>query len=486
MREHASRHTVATRSHSLAGTLAVAIALGACGTAIERNGIADPALAEQATLKSLPGVRFWGDEVPADPIAEIRRRTPNIPPIAQAARRAGGRPIIETLALSGGGSDGAFGAGVMAGWTERGDRPEFEIVTGVSAGAIIAPFAFLGSKYDGDLQRIWTEYKANDVVTAQLLPGLFGGPALTDTGPLARLVAKYVDHAMLKEIATEYRRGRILMVLTTNLDAQRPVVWNMGEIALIGSDEALDLFRKVILASSAIPGAFPPVNIPVEVNGKTFEEMHVDGGTTRELFVLPVQAPFKAFDALYPQPPIRRVYIVKNGRLTPETEVVKGTTLSIASRAIATLIKSQNWSELYRIYRITKDGGADFNLMAVPKSFTQTTTEFYDPKYQKALYAEGVASGRAAAWLKAPPGQTPITPITSRRGGKLAREQATSTEPPSEKSTAPVVDDSFKPTPPVDRPSSPVSSLQPDTQPSPSAWAPATLASTPASTASVR
>ncbi|MEQ1652196.1 MAG: patatin-like phospholipase family protein [Hyphomicrobium sp.] len=397
----------------LAAALA-AVCLSGCATPAARNGIISAALAEQATIPGLESVRFWADEVPKDPIAEIRRRTQNMPAPGQDARRIAGRPLIETLALSGGGADGAFGAGVLAGWTARGDRPEFEVVTGVSAGAIIAPFAFLGPKHDPDLQVIWTQYKQSEVITTQFLPGLLGGSALTDTTPLAGLIAKYIDRPMLDEIASEYRRGRILMVLTTNLDAQRPVVWNMGEISLDPSPESVDLFRKVILASAAIPAAFPPVKIDVVANGKRYDELHVDGGTTRELFVVPVQAPFKAFDALYPAPPMRRIYIIKNGKVVPEQEIVPESTLKIAARSIATLIKSQNWSELYRIYRLANDGGADFNFMAVPQTFEYKTKEIYDPKYQSALYEQGIAAGRSGAWLKAPPGQTPITPLASR------------------------------------------------------------------------
>ncbi len=149
-------------------------------------------------------------------------------------------------------------------------------------------------------------------------------------------------------------------MLTTNLDAQRPVVWNMGEIALNRSPEATELFRKVILASAAIPAAFPPVKIEVEADGKIYDELHVDGGTTREVFVSPVEAPLAAFNSLYPTPPIRRYFIIKNGKATPEQEVVKPTTLQIAARSISTLIKSQNQGELYQIYRVA--------LMAAPIS----------------------------------------------------------------------------------------------------------------------
>ncbi len=395
------------RATTLAALLATC--LTGCASTIERNGISNMALAEKAHVPGLAGVRFWADEVSADPISEIRRRTPHMPAVGRDTQKVKGRPIVETLALSGGGSDGAFGAGVLAGWTDRGDRPEFEVVTGVSAGAIIAPFAYLGPKYDPALKVIWTEYQQSQVVTAQFLPGLFGGSALTDTTPLAGLIAKYVDREMLDAIAAQYNRGRILMVLTTNLDAQRPVVWNMGEIARDPSPEALALFRKVILASAAIPGAFPPVNIDVVADGKNYEEMHVDGGTTRELFVAPVQAPLKAFDVLYPAPPIRKMYIIKNGKVVPEQDVVQQTTFKIAARSIATLIKSQNWSELYRIYRMAIDAGADFNFTSVPNDFNFKTDLIYDQKYQMALYERGIAMGKAGTWQKAPPGQTPIS-----------------------------------------------------------------------------
>lgn len=388
--------------------LASALVLTGCATIMTRNGISSASLAETAEIPGMPGVRFWGDEVPTDPLAEIRRRTAHMPKLARNARVVEGHKIVDTLALSGGGSDGAFGAGVLAGWSKRGDRPEFEVVTGVSAGAIIAPFAYLGSSEDEKLHTIWTQYKQDQVVTPEILSGLFGGPSLVSTAPLQDLIAHYVDRKFLDRIAAQYRRGRILLVLTTNLDAQRPVVWNMGEIALNRSPEATELFRKVILASAAIPAAFPPVKIEVEAGGKMYDELHVDGGTTREVFISPVDAPIKAFDVLYDKPPIRRYFIIKNGKATPDQEVVKPTTLQIAGRSISTLIKSQNMGEVYHIYRVALDGGADFNFLAVPPSFDYTTKEIYDPKYQAALYAEGVQVGRRGIWLKHPPGSAPI------------------------------------------------------------------------------
>lgn len=384
--------------------VALAFGLGACAAITPRVGIADGATANLAQFAGQPGIRFWGDEVPTDIKAEVQRRLPNMPRLAQGASKQKGRPKVEILALSGGGGDGAFGAGLLKGWSSRGDRPEFEVVTGVSAGAIIAPFAFLGSEYDYALEEIWTQYRTSQIVTAQILPGLLGGSALADSQPMSDLISKYVDKKLLRRVAEEYMRGRILLVGTTNLDAQRPVVWNMGEIARSGHPYALELFRKVILASAAIPGAFPPVEIPVQVGAEHFTELHVDGGTTREIFVSPVQAPFRAFDALYPVPPSRQLFLVTNMKVTPEQDIVQAQTIPIAARAISTLIKSQSQGQVYKIYRMAQDDGVDFNYIAVPPGFDGKANEFFDPEYQRALFNEGVRLGESGSgWMKQPP-----------------------------------------------------------------------------------
>ena len=394
------------------------VGLGGCAAVptIDRNAPPSLAVAQSANVPGLSGVRSWGDFVPTNPVQEYNRLFPHVPRIGLTATRVGGRPVIRTLALSGGGPDGAFGAGLLNGWTAKGTRPEFQFVTGISAGALIAPFAYLGPDFDEPLREIWTQYETSELITAQLLPGLLGGPALADTAPLAALIAKFVDRKFLQLIAAQYNRGRILLVGTTNLDAQRPVVWNMGAIASVGTPEAIDLFRKVLLASAAIPGAFPPVQIKVEADGQIFDEMHVDGGTTREVFITPVQASFRALDKLYDQPPIRELYIIKNGKIEADYGEVKPKTLSIASRAIATLLKRQHAGDIYRIYRAAQDGGANFNLIAVPETFAEKPKQAFDPAYQKALFETGFKMGRVGInWMKVPPELVPsrIAPSAS-------------------------------------------------------------------------
>ncbi len=385
-----------------------------CAAITPRTALPNGMVAAKAFLPDIPYARLWGDEFPADNLTRFVRGSRANATLAYSRNRRTGRPVANFLALSGGGGDGAFGAGLLAGWSDRGTRPVFHIVTGVSAGAIIAPFAFLGAKHDRELREIWTQYKAQDVAVAQILTGLLGGASLADTAPLEKLVAKYVTKRFLREIAREYAKGRLLLIATTNLDAQRPVIWNMGEIASSRSPRALQIFRKVILASSAVPAAFPPRHFKVMSGRRNYDELHVDGGVTKEVFIGPPQMRLHAFDRFYPSAPLRRIFIIKNGKLAPQFEPVKPTAITIATRSIATLIKYQNKGDIYRIYRQARDARAEFRLTAVPADFEINSRKAFDPAYQKSLFERGYTMGRTGtAWVSKPP------ELNHRRGNGL-------------------------------------------------------------------
>ena len=372
----------------------LAAVAGGCGTLEPRIVPSSGLAASQAVVPGIPLARIWGDEAPPHLVAAIDRHMPSLRRLANAAKIVDGRPHVHILALSGGGPNGAFGAGLLKGWTEHGTRPRFDLVTGVSAGAIIAPFAYLGPAHDDTLEQIWTEYETSELIVAQILPGILGGPALADTTPLAKLIEKYVDSRFLRAVAGEHMKGRLLLIGTTNLDAQRPVYWNMGEIAVSRHPKKLDLFRRIILASAAIPGAFPPVSIEVESEGRLVEEMHVDGGTTRDVFVAPAQLNLSALDRLYKSPPKRHIFIVMNGKMTPEFEAVKPTAVAIGARAISTLIKSHDRGDLYRIQQQARESGANFGLSSIPPEFSAKPSQAFDPVYQRSLYEVGRQIGR--------------------------------------------------------------------------------------------
>lgn len=313
-------------------------------------------------------------------------------------------PPASYLAISGGGDNGAFTAGFLNGWTEAGTRPQFKLVTGVSTGALIAPFAFLGPAYDGVLKSIYTGVSHKDIVTERNFLSVFFKDAMADSTPLRQLLKLHVTQDMVDAIAADYGKGRLLFLATTNLDAKRPVVWNITKIAASHQPGALDLIRKIMLASASIPGAFPPVMFDVEANGKSYEEMHVDGSTTAQLFVYWTGVQLKDLAAGHDVQRERKAYILCNARLDPEWGEVERSTLPIIFQAIDTLIEYHVIGDLYRIYDVTKRDGTDFNLAFIPESFKVSHTVQFDTNYMRQLYAFGFRQAAAGyRWAKQPP-----------------------------------------------------------------------------------
>ena len=335
--------------------------------------------------------RFFGDESPADSearIATVRRQ------IADRIRDEGKVPnggAVDILALSGGGSDGAYGAGLLNGWTRRGDRPEFQLITGISTGALIAPLAFLGTSRDCELRDLYTNLSTDDLLITQVFSALTGESlGLSGSAALSERIDLVLDEDTLDAIAAEHRKGRRLWVGTTNLDAQRPVIWDIGSIADSGNPRRRALSRDVLLASASIPGVFPPVQIEVEVGGERFAEMHMDGGVTRQIFFLPVQLKLNG--------PIVRanrrikpgtIYALRNTKLDPDYAEVTPRVVEITSRAVSTLIKAAGVADILVIESQARENGFGLRVTSVPSAFNMPETEFFDPVYMKALFDTG-------------------------------------------------------------------------------------------------
>lgn len=309
-------------------------------------------------------------------------------------------PPAYFLAISGGGDNGAYGAGFLNGWTASGTRPEFKVVTGVSTGALIAPFAFLGPKYDYVIKRVYTETSQKDIFKKRgIVKGIFGD-SMADSRPLANVIASYVTPELLREIAVEYEKGRILLVGTANLDSLEPVIWNMTAIAASKDPNAISLFSSVLLASASIPGAFPPVMIDVNVGGARYQEMHVDGGTMAQVFLYP-----PSISVSNSAQRKRVLYIIRNARLDADWANVERRTLSIATRAIGSLTRTQGVGDLYRIYATTQRDGIDFNLTYIPPTFNTPHNEEFDTAYMRSLFDVGFQAAKGAReWQKYPPG----------------------------------------------------------------------------------
>ena len=346
-----------------------------------------------AVVPNIPEARYWRDE-PPETMPEI------VEDILSQRRLAGTDRNVAVLALSGGADDGAFGAGLMAAWTARGDRPEFQTVTGVSTGALSAPFVFLGPDWDDELRRVYGGFPPDRIFATRFLVDILPRASAADSAPLAALIAEFVDERFLALVAREHRRGRRLLVQTTNLDAQRAVIWDMGAIAASGAPNATDLFRNVLLASASVPGAFPPVLIETELDGVRYDEMHVDGGVISESTVLTEwQADFLDIVGRGPT-----LFVVRNGRVTPEPRETPFTLLAIAGRASSTLIKSQGLGDLINAYQVAQLRDSDIFMTWIGEDFRADYPGPFDPGYMRALYEYGYAlMEKGEAWSIKPP-----------------------------------------------------------------------------------
>jgi hypothetical protein len=384
----------------------VGLSVGFAGCSFPDRG---PAVSHTETERALPlgipNVRFYADGNPGPMIEEGARAVQR----EQAALRAAGKsttqlPAVYYLAISGGGDNGAFGAGLMNGWTETGTRPEFKMVTGVSTGALIAPFAFLGPDHDAALREVYTTMTPDRIFRRRSLTAALFNDAMADTAPLAEVIAKYTDQKMFDAIAREYDRGRLLLIGTTDLDAQRPVIWNIGALAASGHPKALDLFRKILRASAAIPGAFEPVLIDVEIDGRKFQEMHVDGGAIAQLFLYPPAIEVSQLGLKRN----RHAYILRNARLDPDHAMTERRTITIASRAISVMLASSGLNDVLRTYFVTQRDGVDYNLAYIGLDFVADRPSEFDQAYMQALYDYGYRQARRGdAWHKVPPGLPP-------------------------------------------------------------------------------
>jgi predicted patatin/cPLA2 family phospholipase len=383
----------------------VGVALGGCAT-LDRLPAVTYAQAKQAEILDIPDARFYVSETKL--ILDLA--------VKASQRRNLARGVTATryfLAISGGGDDGAFGAGLLVGWSDRGDRPEFDVVTGVSTGSLSAPFVFLGRAYDPQLKAVYTETNASDVFTKNApLIGALAGDSLTNNAPLRAMIARRLDDEMVRRIAEEYSKGRLLFILTTNLDQGRPVIWNIGAIAASNNPKARDLIIDVLLASASIPVVFPPVMLDVTVDGQRHQEMHVDGGTIAQAFLYPPSISLRtgAARAGINEKTLRTerkrvAYVIRNGRFVRPEESVELRTIAIAKEALSTMLASSGVNDTYRMFLLARRDGVNFNLASIGDDFDVPYKGPFNQEYMQSLYDYGYRKGRAGyPWQKAPPG----------------------------------------------------------------------------------
>jgi hypothetical protein len=388
--------------------IAALIALGACA---ELTRDAQPLDRPPGEIDGFELIRYH----PFDP------KDPTLPDLADAYKKESvdnyaidpdGQPVYNYLAVSGGGSAGAFGSGILNGWTRQGTRPKFKVVTGVSTGALIAPFAFLGQDYDAQLKDAYTTIDPGKVFFLRGWISMLWQESLTDNAPFKELMAKYVDDKMLDKIAVEHANGRRLYVLTTDLDREQPVVWDMGAIAGSKSKKRLELFRQVLLASTSVPAVFPPVYIDVMIDGKKRDEMHVDGGVFMQSFFIGniLNLTKMAADAHpeWKKPAVQRLYVIRNGRVDPVAAEMKRGIGTIAGRSIATLMKVSGVNDLYRLYLGQTTGELELRYVSLPIGYQPVSTEEFNQAEMIQEYDLGYdMAAKGIDWQRLPPGYQP-------------------------------------------------------------------------------
>lgn len=308
------------------------------------------------------------------------------------------RGEIDALAISGGGANGAYGAGLLYGWSTNGRRPEFQLVTGISAGALLAPFAFLGPAWDNELRQAYFGPTISHLMRPRPLLGLLT-PGLYNKVPLEELVRSYVSDGLIKAIAAEHAKGRRLLVGTTNLDTEQLVVWDMGAIAAKGGAEARDLFATVLIASASVPGAYAPSMINVESAGRAFSEMHVDGQTESAFFAIP-QSLFLTNSATPPSFQAR-LFIIINGQIDPQFAVTPRSTIPILERTIDAGSKAAIRSVLLSTAQFCQRTGCELSVSSLPATVKDDSSDF-DPAHLESLFAAGEAgSVNGSGWRPA-------------------------------------------------------------------------------------
>ena len=353
--------------------------------------------------------------------------------LSRAAERVRRKPTSEQLArrqsvlcLSGGGSYGAYSAGVLCGWTASGDRPglngrpNFSVVTGISTGALIAPYAFLGPRYDETLRRFYTTVENRDIYRLRPIRGLFS-IALADNAPLEDLIEESLTTEVVREVAEEHRKGRRLYIGTTELEGGRFVCWDVGEIAVRNGPGDRELIKRILLGSSAIPAFFPPSRIPVTVDGKTFVEEHGDGGASAPIFFRPPYVPPELRTESRTDLAGVDLYLLVAGKLFADAEPIRERSMRIGARSITTLLYAQTRAELQKLYLFSLVHGMNYHLTAIPPEFpAPTSSAEFDRTAMTAMFKEGY--GLAAfgeAWRRNPPGAEPGESPLQRSGTNL-------------------------------------------------------------------
>ena len=402
---------------SIVGAFALTLVAGAAAVGLGCSGLRDrdkPPIAPYTVLRS------QDDAGRAAGYPNLDRQTYETLAAALAAPPAGAPPALpattpprplQILAVSGGGQYGAYGAGLIVGWTKTGQRPEFDVVTGISSGAFVASMVYIGPKWDWLLTKVFTTTPTEGLIKTQPIRSLLTTQSLSSSAPMKALIDREVTAEFCADVRAQHRRGRRCYIGTMNQNTRRVVIWDLGAIACNGRPDADDLVRKILLAAAAVPFLLPAVEFDITVNGVNYREAHNDGGTVCQSFVrLPPEAP-----APDPADPAKRwlagskLYIIAGGKVFLDPVEGRPSALGRARGAASSSLYALYRSDLWRLYAVCAASGTEFRHTAVPQETVVTGSAFeFDPVEMLKLYKLGydhITCGDP--WRRDPPNTTP-------------------------------------------------------------------------------
>ena len=349
----------------------------------------------KAVVVGMPDMRYYTDK----PISLFMRQSlvDSFKDEGKLEYLADGIKTYPMLLIGGGVSNSAYGIGLLNGWLKEGSRPVFKIVTGYSSGSIIAVATFSGKDYEDRLAELFLSISTKDVIRQKNIFSILFGNSLYSSTLFAKKIDDLVDEGLMARIAQEHALGRRLYVGTTDLDAQEFVIWDMGALASKGGSDSLKLFRKIILASCSFPATLPPVYFQVEAGGRSYDEMHADGGVIGGIFYI---------DQLIENLGFRtRVYVLNCCYMSPHSRQVEDNLTAITSRLIETHTAAKMAGDTYKLYAFAKEKGWDYNLAYIPEDFMPNQKEMFDKQEMRRLFKRGYDDAAIGyKWHKAPPG----------------------------------------------------------------------------------
>jgi predicted acylesterase/phospholipase RssA len=394
----------------------------------------------------LAGCASLGPQLPTATVEEVESESPafavrtlgangefELLPSDEVSRRlraAIGERSLSVLAFSSGGASGAFGAGALAGLTKSGTRPEFTVVTGVSSGALVAPFAFLGSSWDEEMARIFTNGETDGLLQSRALGAVFGSSVYSGE-PLRRLIERYADDAMIAAIAAEAARGRLLLVATTDFGSGEPAIWDLGSIALHGGKSARPLVQTLLLASASVPGMLPPVTVRFRSQGKIHTETHVDGGVTLPFFIAPAPEDLPQSAAAGPHATV--VSVIIDGPLRNAPRPTHANALSIFGRSLSAGLSHITRTQLESTVEAVRQQGIALEYAAIPASYPLRGAFDFRTDAQRSLFEfAATCAATDRLWIRAhaaggealrerrPASGVPLCPADDSFMGRLA------------------------------------------------------------------